>query len=34
MMGNYRTEHAPGQLVEAVPVHRVSDRSNALPVSS
>ena len=34
MMGNYRREHAPDQLVLPVPVYRVSDRSNALSVSS
>ena len=34
MMGNYRRVHAPDQLALAVPVYRVSDRSNALSVSS
>ena len=33
-MGNYCREHAPDQLVSAVPVYRVSDRSNAQPVSN
>ena len=33
-MGNYRREHAPDQLALAVPVYRVSDRSNALSISS
>ena len=33
-MGNYRREHAPDQLVLAVPVYRVLDRSSAVSVSS
>ena len=34
MIGNYRSEHAPDQLVLAVSVYRVSDSSVAQPVSS
>ena len=34
MMDNYRREHAPDQLLLAVLVYRISDRSNALPVLS
>ena len=33
MIGNYRREHAPDQLVLTVSVYRVSDRSVAQPVS-
>ena len=33
-MGNYRRENAPDQLALAVLVYRVSDRSNALSISS
>ena len=34
MIGNYRWEHAPDQLVSAISVYRVSDRSLIQPVSS
>ena len=33
MIGNYRGEHAPDQLVLTVSVYRVLDRSVAQPVS-
>ena len=34
VVGNYRREHAPDQLVLGLPVYWVSDRSNALPAVS
>ena len=34
MMDDYRREHAPHHLVLAIPVYRVSYRSDALSVSS